>query len=242
VPENVLSIITALISVAGALISFLFSRRAVQHDRVAAAEALALKFREPLVQAAFNLQSRLYNILEQEFLQRFLLSDGASAQDRDYAVESTLYVLGQYFCWVEIIRRESQYVDPRDAERNREVARQLEEIRDVFATSERLEDPVFRLFRQEQRALAEVMLVPVPQPQHGLPRWECMGYAAFIAALRNDEFNRWFVRLREDITALAKEPDLHRERLVEAQHALLGLIEVLDPRGDRVSLRLRKRL
>jgi hypothetical protein len=241
VPENVLSIVTALISVVGALLSFWFSRRAAHHDRITEAEALAMKFREPLVQAAFNLETRLYNILRQDFFQRFLVSDVA-VQDRDYAVDNTLYVLGQYFCWVEIIRRESQYMDPRDAARNRVVAQQLEEIRDVFATSERFEDPVFRLFRGEQRALAEVMLVPVHDPQHGLPRWECMGYAAFVGAMRDDEFNRWFTRLREDITALAKEPDLHRERLVGAQHALVGLIEVLDPGGDRIPLTLRERL
>jgi hypothetical protein len=241
VSENVLSVITALISVTGALTSLWFSRRAAHRDRVAAADALAAKFREPLIHAAFNLETRLYNILKQRFLQRFLLSDVA-LHDRDYALDNTLYVVGQYFCWVEIIRRESQYVAPRDAERNRAVAQQLEEIRDVFATSEQFEDPVFRLFRGEQRALAEVMLVPVSEPHDGLPRWDCMGYAAFVAALRNDEFNRWFTRLREDITAVAKETDLHRERLVRAQNALVGLIDVLDPAGDRIPLRFRERL
>jgi hypothetical protein len=241
VPENVLSIVTALISVSGALISFRFSRRATQHDRVAAAEASAVKFREPLIQAAFNLETRLYNILKQDFLGRFLLSDVA-VQDRDYAVDNTLYVLGQYFCWVEIIRRESQYMDPRDPRRNRAVGTQLEEIRDVFASSERFEDSVFRLFRGEQRALGEVMLAPVPEPHDGLPRWECLGYAAFVTALRNDEFGRWFTQLSEDITAVAKEPDLHRDRLVRAQNALVGLIEVLDPAGDRIQLKFRERL
>jgi hypothetical protein len=41
---------------------------------------------------------------------------------------------------------------------------------------------------------------------------------------------------------LAKEPDLHRERLVGAQRALVGLIEVMDPEGDRVPPALRERL
>jgi hypothetical protein len=66
--------------------------------------------------------------------------------------------------------------------------------------------------------------------------------SALVAALRNDDFNRWLVRLREDISALAKVPDIHRERLVSAQHALVGLIQVLDPSGDRVPLTLRERL
>jgi hypothetical protein len=50
VPENVMSMIAALIPVMGGLISF----RAARDDRVAAAEALSRKLREPLIQAAFN--------------------------------------------------------------------------------------------------------------------------------------------------------------------------------------------
>jgi hypothetical protein len=59
-----MSTITALISVTGALISFRFSWPAAHHDTVAASEALALRFREPLIQAAYNLETRLYNILK----------------------------------------------------------------------------------------------------------------------------------------------------------------------------------
>ncbi|HKN45972.1 MAG TPA: hypothetical protein VJW23_18830, partial [Propionibacteriaceae bacterium] len=56
----VMSMIPALISVTGAPISF----RAARYDRVAAAETLARKFREPLIQAVFNLETRPYNILK----------------------------------------------------------------------------------------------------------------------------------------------------------------------------------
>ena len=55
-------------------------------------------------------------------------------------------------------------------------------------------------------------------------------------------FRRVSVTHNAAFTALAKEPDLHRERLVGAQHALVGLIEVMDPEGDRVPLALRERL
>jgi hypothetical protein len=55
-----MSMIAALIPVMGALISF----RAARYDMVAASEASARKFREPLIQAAFNLEPRLYNILK----------------------------------------------------------------------------------------------------------------------------------------------------------------------------------
>ena len=41
------------------------------------AEDLAVRFREPLLQAIFNLETRIYNIVELGFLQRFL-GDGAT--------------------------------------------------------------------------------------------------------------------------------------------------------------------
>jgi hypothetical protein len=45
----------------GALISFGFSWPAAHDDRVTAPEAL--KVREPLIQAVFNLETRLHNLL-----------------------------------------------------------------------------------------------------------------------------------------------------------------------------------
>ena len=63
-PENVMSMIAALIPVMGALISYRLSQRVAHYDTVAASEAVALRFREPLIQAAFNLETRLYNILK----------------------------------------------------------------------------------------------------------------------------------------------------------------------------------
>ena len=41
---------------------------------------------------------------------------------------------------------------------------------------------------------------------------------------------------------LAERLDDHRARLVALQHALLNLINLLDPNGDRVSSQLRKPL
>jgi hypothetical protein len=64
VPKTVMSTITALIFVTSAPISFRFSWPAAHYDRGAAAEAVALKLPEPLIQAAFHLETRLYNVLK----------------------------------------------------------------------------------------------------------------------------------------------------------------------------------
>ena len=54
--------------------------------------------------------------------------------------------------------------------------------------------------------------------------------------------SRWFTSLLADVDRLAEGLDTHRARLVTLQHALLELINLLDPNGDRVSAQLRQPL
>jgi hypothetical protein len=64
----------AVISAGAAVTAVVLTRRAAVRDRQAEAAELALRYQEPLVHAAFNLQTRLYNIASPThvFLQRFL--------------------------------------------------------------------------------------------------------------------------------------------------------------------------
>jgi hypothetical protein len=233
---------TTTISVSGAVVSAFYANRLKRAAQIEQADSLAVRFREPVLQAAFNLQSRIYNIVRQGFLEDFLLADQASEDEREYAVRNTSYLVGQYLAWVEIIRRESQYVDPRSRARNREIVGRLEAVRDVFAESRALKDPTMRIFRGEQRAIGEVMMVPTEPALPGVPRWECMGYGRFVAEHDVGGIQRWFRRIENDVTLLAKEHDSPSERLIQVQHGLLDLIDVLDPEADRVPLRQREHL
>src|ERR1700720_2969513 len=100
------SLAGAVISAAAAIVAVALGRRAVLRDRRLAADELAGRYRVPLLHAAFNLQSRLYNIGKQDFLHIFL-NDGSPA-DADYARYNTTYLIGQFLCWAEILRREVQ--------------------------------------------------------------------------------------------------------------------------------------
>src|SRR5262245_32240406 len=121
----------AVISVVGALVSVFYAHRLGRSTRMEEADRLALRFTEPLIQAAFNLQSRLYNIARLNFLGLFLNRDAATREEREYAVQNTVYLIGQYFGWVEVIRRESLYMDPRSRAHNREIVEKLEQIRET---------------------------------------------------------------------------------------------------------------
>ncbi|MGH3801492.1 MAG: hypothetical protein ACRDTD_15430 [Pseudonocardiaceae bacterium] len=240
-PEWLTTVVSVLISTIGAIVSVAISRRAAREERLSAADELTRKFREPLLQAASNLQSRIYNIVELDFFDRFLGADSTDSE-KEYAVLNTMHVFAQYFCWVEIVRRESQFIDPRDDQRNRAHALAMDAVSETFLDSIGIQEKCFRLFRGEQRALGEMMLVPTGVSTPGVPRWECRGYASFVQSLEDEQMARWFQRLREDIGEFAENPASRDGRLRLIQQRLVDIIDIVDPDAHSVPERLRNRL
>jgi hypothetical protein len=219
------AIVVAVIALVGAILSAGISvyaqassaERAARRD----AEAVLAKYREPLVLAAYDLQSRLFNILSQNFLGKYYVPDDCGT--RDYARDHTLYLIGQYFAWTEIMRREIQFLRFEEVANTREVARLQHKIRDVFASDSADLGRPLMIWRGEQSAIGERMTT-VEDGQ-----WLCMGYASFVERKVAPEFWRWFERLAHDIDRIAAGPN---PRLRELQHRLVDLIELLDP--DRI--------
>jgi hypothetical protein len=241
--EAVIAITVALLSGAVAVGNTVYTQRV--SARVAAQEraetkaetleALMSRYREPLLQTAFDLQSRIWNIIEQEFLETYYFSD--QGKERGYARDNTLYVFAEYLGWSEILRREVQFLDLGDEERNREFNDRRDAVRRTLLTDDH--PAPFRLFNGQQRGIGELMLCPSPAGED--VRQECLGYAAFTRRLQDPEFASWFAGLREDLDLIAREPGHHEERLRALQGALIDLIEFLDPSGGRLPLRdLRK--
>ena len=196
--------------------------------QVARSEHLLARYSEPLARAAFDMQSRLYNILRMNFLQAFYTR-------QHYAETSTLWLIGQYLAWVEILRREVQVLDVGDSRQTAELQRRLFAVTDAFASD--AGDQRFMVFRQDQRAIGEIMVVCREVGE--VKRSDCMGYAQFSEALSKKEFSRWFERLRRDLDSLATEAKdigsqrfLQSPRLILLQRALIDLVDLLD--RDRI--------
>ncbi|MGI8685894.1 MAG: hypothetical protein ACR2MO_12560 [Acidimicrobiales bacterium] len=187
-------------------------------------EELMSRYREPLLRAAFDLQSRIYNIIKQGFLVRY----GRHGRDheREYALDNTLFLFGEYFSWVEILRRDVQFLDLGDVERNRLLVGCLEKIRHTLADDREIKDPSFRIFRGHQRALGELM---ISSDDDDGARRQCLGYAQFRAHLRgNASFTEWFRPVADEVSALENNDAPNCQRLTELQHALVDLIDFLD--------------
>jgi len=239
---SLVALLPAVLSAGAAVVSVVYGRRAVRRDRLDEADTLAYRFREPLLQSAHNLQSRLFNIVRLEFFERFHAGLDATPRDQAYAVHNTAFLFAQYFGWVEIVRRESLHLDPRNKAQNRAISRRLEAVRDTLADSDSFSSRVLRLFRGEQRGIGEVMLAPAQEPQTGAPRWDCMGYAAFTTASRSAPMQPWIGLLESDVEVLAAESSKHDDRIVALQHSLVDLMDTLDPQCERVAPELRQRL
>ena len=242
--EGVIAITVAVLSGVVAVGNTVYTKRvdarvSAQERAETKAETLEAgmsRYREPLLQTAFDLQSRIWNIVEGDFLETYYFSE--RGEQRDYARDNTLYVLAEYLGWSEILRREVQFLDLGDEQRNREFNKLRDAVRRTLLTDDH--PPPFRVFNGQQRAIGELMLCP--SSADGERRQECLGYAAFTERLQKPEFATWFTGPREDLDLIAREPELHEDRLRALQAALIDLINFLDPSGARLPIRDLKKL
>lgn len=185
-------------------------QRTAMIDRDLRAEEVLTRYREPLAAAAYDLQSRLYNILVLEFFQ---LHGGAGPLAEE-ALRTTLFRLAQYFGWTEILRRDIQFLSFPTAEHTQRVTRLQSQVAREFLTHDHGE--ALMIWSDQQRAIGERMIVE----EHG--KVLCMGYAAFGDTC-DATFAPWLERLRNEI---GQEPA--RTRLRGVQHLLCELVETLD--------------
>ena len=246
--EAIVGLASAGLALGGAVASGLFSGRAnrqaheLERQRrieteVEAAERILEQYRDPLLDAAQTLQSRLFNIVEQDYLGRYL-NCGDPAEEA-YAREYTLFAIAEYLCWAEIVRRELRFLDLGDVPRNRQLLAHLAQIQLTFQT-DRVDSP-FKVFRGRQRAIAELTMVPTGAT--GGPRTECMGFASFSRRLNTDaEFRSWLAPLYQDVDRVAQSDRAGNVRLVRLQRDLIDMIDFLDPSAVRIISNHRKRM
>lgn len=185
------------------------------------ARALVARYRDPLLQAAYDLQSRLYNVLRPGGFR--------GGRDPDYFRANTLFLFAELFGWVEVIRLEMQFLDLGATRETSELSDKVAQIQDILASTSRWHDP-FYIYRGQQRAMGELMLRERDARSSVRPGRECIGYAAFVTKLAEPDFAQWFSRLGDAVDQLKTEKS---ERLVSLQHALIDLIDFLDPTCDR---------
>ena len=235
-----IALISGLVAICSVLLSSYTAIKAtrMQHelelrrsrlDRGTAAEEVMSRFRDPLLRASIDLQGRIYSIVATDYIRRHIKSDDPELAR--YAKNSTLFRLAEYFGWLEVLRRGVQFLDFGNQDKGRELNILLHRIGFAFANRHRFPDSTFRLFRDEQRAIGELVLEALPGDSRG---YRCMGYARFVEQFESDtSFSRWFDRLVVDIETMADPGPGCMDRLAIVNNLLIDLLEFLDPGGVR---------
>jgi len=193
------------------------ARRREEESATKAAERVY----EPLAQAAAELQSRIYNIVETGWvpLMKRYESHG------DYALTSTAFLFAHYFGWIEA-RRQAVLSSSGEGRRDEEVQRLIDGVLRILRRSDDSEG--FLFFTTEQRGIGELMCSFETHPDTGVRTPNVMGYAAFEKKYRTKpEFAKWFRPITVGME-LVSTGDVRR--LVAIQTALVALIDTLDPK------------
>lgn len=177
-------------------------------------------YQNPVLRSAYDLQSRIVNIHRGFRGQR----------DGDYFTSNTLYVIAEFFGWLEIVRREMQFLDLGGDDESARLKAALDRVQDTFASTSGRRTDDFYVYRGQQRAIGELMIVELTDPPQSGLRSTSMGYATFVERRSEPPMATWLARLEERIEDLTGA-DL--ARLVDVQHALIDLVDLLDPRRVR---------
>jgi hypothetical protein len=232
---SLVSAIVALCGAAGtALLGYWQQRRLRQWEQ----RTYMDRYGGSLVWAAFDLQSRFYNILQGHavdrnpargngYLTSFLLR--GTPEEAQFIRRSTVFVLAEYLGWVEILRRDIQFLDLGKSRVNSRIMLQISRVSGSLARIDSVNNDL-RLFRAQQRAVGELMIHPDGEPG----RRRCLGFAEFCARLDHDaDFAAWFAPLLAEVDHLAADTSPAVARLQDVQGELVALVDLLDPHRAR---------
>jgi len=171
---DVASIIIAVISFVGTLlvagVTAWFSYFSAERKRLTEAEKLIAKYRDPLLLACQDLQSRLYNITDENVTVYFR----QRGEKKENVLLYTAFLVGQYLSWTYILRRQAQFLRFSTEKDNRELTKVLAGISFAFGTDGGGPDSApFMLWRGHQSAIGEMMTTK------DAGELFCIGYAAF---------------------------------------------------------------
>lgn len=228
-----LLVTTAVAVVAGGIsgwVSAFYRRREQRQERI---REEVLRWANPILGSVRSLTSRLENILEQG-LEKALASKGRKerpvnpdwAIDRDYALESSLFVFAEYFAWVQLLHERMGF-DLFETQETKD--KFFKAIWGVSGALSHWPDPPVRgdgqdtqVFVLQQRAIGELLIVR----DGDAPR--VLGYPDFLAARKSDRrFKEMLVPLERLLSDVA-EGTKRWQRLENTRDALVELEAVCE--------------
>jgi hypothetical protein len=184
-------------------------------------------YRDPMLRAADDFQSRLFNIISpaQDGKTCKPYSEGGEAYMRaygghEYFVESTLFEAAQYFAWSEILKQRIRLLNYRDLSTRLDVVEER-----IAATRSK-----FQVFRLHQREIGERMIVN-DDTRDETRVLTCKEFLDQIREQPQSPLARSLKPLQSAIDRIPRDPETRAE-LTFIQHALIDLIKLIDDRRN----------
>jgi hypothetical protein len=157
---DTVSIIIAVISMVGALITALFTGYITYiADKLKRRQEIDVEVRKysgPLLTTANDLQDRLWELIETK-ITRF---DRTNPNGKENLERFTCYLVAQFLAWKNILKIETQFLAFYEDKSNKELRKIFYKIGDEFSTSRYDRNGwTFRLWPGHQLAIAENMVI-----------------------------------------------------------------------------------
>ncbi len=218
VVSGIIAVISASVTVWGSLFSASRTLKFEATKDRARVEQEIGRYQEPFATAIYDLQSRIYNLVQGGFAPRFMAQ--GSMRERNYAVENTTFVFAQYFCCAELLRRGIHSSGHGVSLINHDAVHTQDLVSNTLATDRF--GKRFLIFAGEQRAIGEALIHATPA------RTECMGYRQFLEKKPHGN-DTMLDMLRDEIRTELEATDQNHSRLRELHYLLILLLFYIDP-------------
>jgi hypothetical protein len=238
-----LFISSVLGGIVGASFKFVFEV-ILPYDFQKRREAILIKrkYSTPLLLAAEALRNRLENMIK--FIDR-IETEGWLSRDESlnpYYLLSTLYVVSNFFGWVEILRRTVVYLDMANVEETKKFELFLEAIEAGFSAPGLLGEIDTRVsgdrwvYSYVLQAIAEKLII---KPSENANDYRTVGFGSFQQLLddsTDQTLQQWLESLKQMFRDL-KKADVRFKRIVAIHAILCAFIDDNDPQHIRTETR-----
>jgi len=182
-----------------------------REQRVRQRQLLATQ-RDPAVRAVNELQGRLWVVLSSKAANYHYTRERQG--DEEYYVDSTAFLIAQYFAWSELMRRQIAALD------YNELSQLLDDVSDAFAHG----GPGFQFYRLDQREIGERLMTHMKiDTDPAIFRYS--DFRDMMAAAKPPER---LLTLRNRSQYLLDHIDREVQRATHIQNALVDLLDFID--------------
>lgn len=186
-----------------------------------------VRWANPILGTVEDLEYRLKNILQNGGYRALsnecdgMLNPNWSIS-YSYYMNSTLYLFGQYFAWIQMLNKELNFEIFQSQNEKDEFFKAIYKVSDSlgkFPANVPCSGKDTQVFKLQQRTIGEIMI----DPENNQPR--CMNYSDFLVKLNETSFREHFEALGYLIEDLHPLQECRWKRLIDTLSSLIELKE-----------------